>query len=305
MNAKTQQTIISVIAAVALGATLLACGLAACCLPQATNFLSANTSAFELSPYEPSELTALADTTRDFTIDDYGRSDFGEEGARAVLCEKIIEAARASAAEDSPTSDRWTPAARAVLDKVEDQASFLGESSDSEAAAFADATAMRDAVAKLAALDQAYALDDAALSHLTDVNDVISRVTWALIGVAVLAAFCLMVSMRSFGAQAAGRALMWAGGGIVVLLVLLGAWALIGFESFFAAFHSLFFAEGTWTFPYDSLLICMYPTAFWMGMGAIWLVTTGALSILSLVSGRMLVKRAHEQAATAGNDPLG
>lgn len=291
MNVRTQQTIISAIAAVALGATLLACGLAVCCLPQATNFLSANTSAFELSPYEPSQLTALADATREFTVDDYGRSDLGEEGARAALCEKIIDAARTSAAADSPTSDRWTPAARAVLGEVDDKASSLGEDSGSEA----DAAAMRDAVASLAALNQAYALDDAALSHLTDVNDVISRVTWALIGVAVLAAFCLMVALRSFGAQAAGRALMWAGGGIVVLLVLLGAWTLIGFESFFAAFHSLFFAEGTWTFPYDSLLICMYPTAFWMGMGAIWLVTTGALSILSLVSGRMLVKRAHVQ----------
>jgi gltX_bact: glutamyl-tRNA synthetase len=39
------------------------------------------------------------------------------------------------------------------------------------------------------------------------------------------------------------------------------------FNGFFAAFHSLFFASGTWTFSYDSLLITMYPPEFLDGDG--------------------------------------
>lgn len=152
---------------------------------------------------------------------------------------------------------------------------------------YANATA-----SELASAPDAYTLTPDALSHLDDVFDVVSRTFMAMIGVAVLSAFCLMVLLRTFGMRAVARALTWAGAGVIALFVALGAWAALDFNGLFAAFHSLFFAAGTWTFPSDSLLICMFPLAFWMGMGAVWLATTALLSILSVVLGVAMSKRA-------------
>ena len=50
------------------------------------------------------------------------------------------------------------------------------------------------------------------------------------------------------------------------------------------------FAAGTWTFSWDSLLICMYPPEFWVGMGAIWLVVTVACCVVCITIGRLLRK---------------
>ena len=80
-------------------------------------------------------------------------------------------------------------------------------------------------------------------------------------------------------------------GGIVVLAAFaaLGIWALVDFNGFFSAFHGVFFSQGNWTFAYDSLLICALPTAFWMGMGILWLVVSVVLcAICIMVGGRLL-----------------
>ena len=150
--------------------------------------------------------------------------------------------------------------------------------------------------AQLEAAPDAYALTPYALDHLDDVHAVIERVMPALLGIAVLAAFCFAVTLRQFSTRAVGCALLLAGCGVIAVFVALGAWVLIDFDSFFAAFHSLFFSAGTWTFPYDSLLICMYPQAFWMGMGAVWLATAVTLSILSVVFGIVLTKKRAQSA---------
>lgn len=65
----------------------------------------------------------------------------------------------------------------------------------------------------------------------------------------------------------------------------LGNRVAIDFEGLFAVFHSLFFAQGSWVFSADSLLITMYPEPFWIGMGAIWLATTIAVSAVSAIAG--------------------
>lgn len=277
---RTQENVLSAVCAVALALTFFACGLVTCCLPITTQVLAGATCNTDKSPYAQDELISLAEATRDFTVDDYGRADVGEEGARDALAREVLEAARVAADPASPTADRWSAPARATLASLGDNAGAEG-------------------MQTLAEVSQSYALDEAALSHLTDVNEVIARFTPSLLGIAVLAAFCLMATLRLFGARPVGRALLGAGAGVLAAFLLLGAWALAGFDGFFAAFHSLFFADGTWTFPSDSLLICMYPTAFWMGMGGVWLATSCALSILSGGLGLVMLRR---QAGAAAQD---
>ncbi|WP_455522035.1 lipoprotein intramolecular transacylase Lit [Senegalimassilia anaerobia] len=133
-----------------------------------------------------------------------------------------------------------------------------------------------------------------AISHLDDVYRVASMAKPAL---AIMAVLCIAglahVAVR-IGRRALGRTLIAGGGLVLAAFCALGAWAAIDFDGLFAAFHSLFFQAGTWTFPYDSLLITLYPTAFWMGMGGIWLAVTCGLSILAVLIGFTLGHKQHD-----------
>lgn len=133
-----------------------------------------------------------------------------------------------------------------------------------------------------------------AVSHLDDVYQVVSIAKPVLLAVAILCAAGLAHVAVRINQRALGRVLF--AGGIVVLVAFaaLGAWAIIDFNGLFAVFHSLFFQAGTWTFSYDSLLITMYPTAFWMGMGGIWLAVTCSLSILAVLVGFTLGHKQHD-----------
>lgn len=156
---------------------------------------------------------------------------------------------------------------------------------------------------ELAEAPEQYTLTPDAIAHLDDVYDVVQRAMPALLACAVLAAFTFFCCFYMFGSRSVGRPLAYAGGVVIAAFAILGVWALADFNGLFAVFHSLFFVEGTWEFSYDSLLICMYPQAFWMGMGATWLAVTLILSILSLICGLTFIrqeKRLHAtQKATA------
>ena len=143
----------------------------------------------------------------------------------------------------------------------------------------------------LLAAPDLYTLDADAISHLDDVYQVVKVAQAVLIVVAILAvAACAHVGVRR-GRRALGRVFWLAGLFVLVAFLALGLWIAVDFNGFFSVFHSLFFAEGSWTFSAESLLITMYPTAFWMGMGAIWVVVTCLLSIISLLLGAKLRRR--------------
>ena len=144
---------------------------------------------------------------------------------------------------------------------------------------------------ELAAAPEEYTLPADALSHLDDVYHVVAGARIGLIVVALVAvAACAHMAIR-VGRRALGGVLMAAGIAVIAVFALLAAWVIADFNSFFAAFHSLFFANGTWTFSCDSLLITMYPPEFWIGMGAVWLAATGLLSAASVVVGALLRRK--------------
>jgi integral membrane protein (TIGR01906 family) len=123
------------------------------------------------------------------------------------------------------------------------------------------------------------------VSHLRDVRAVLSGARTATGAAALLlaayVAWC--VAKRRFPQLRGGMA----GGAAVTaaLVVLAAAVSFLDFDSFFAAFHGVFFAAGTWTFPYDSMLIRLFPEAFWAASGAAWaglcLVAAGVLALAS------------------------
>lgn len=148
----------------------------------------------------------------------------------------------------------------------------------------------------LASADEEFTLTADALSHLDDVYGVVVAARTALAAIAVAALACCVFLGARGGRRALAGVLLAAGAIVLAAFIALAAWVAVDFNGFFAAFHSLFFANGTWTFSWDSLLITMYPPEFWMGMGAVWLAATGLLSILSIIVGTLLRRSGREHA---------
>lgn len=146
-----------------------------------------------------------------------------------------------------------------------------------------------------------YVVGEEEISHLDDVHDVASDMLYPILGTATLSAFLLMVGLQFFGIDVVRRSLLYAGAATISILVILGSWAVVSFDSLFAVFHSLFFANGTWQFPADSLLITMLPENFWIGMAALWFASSVLVSILSILLAIFIGRRRERVRMIAGD----
>lgn len=284
-------SILAGIGATVLAVTLLVCGFAACCLPVTTASLAGAVSTGADSPYTHEQLVELAQETRAFTVDAHSSM----EEARESLAADVVAAAREASAEGAPKYSQWTQQARQVLgDGGGESSAAAADAGEAGAAAAADGTALEtmDALAKVS---DRYALDADAVSHLEDCNGLITGLSsyLGMIGVAAL----IIALVLGFRKQFAALAFMLRMGPALLLavLVVLGLWGLVDFNGLFAAFHSLFFVEGTWTFNYDSLLISMYPIDFWMGMGAVWVGSVIGVGLLCFAAGCLFAWKAQVQ----------
>ena len=116
--------------------------------------------------------------------------------------------------------------------------------------------------------------DAAAVSHLGDVFGVLNaaKLFTGLVTALVTIWIAIELARRRPGRIADA---LRAGAVLSVAFVLLAAAAAtLDFDSFFTAFHGLFFRSGTWTFAYDSLLIQAFPEPFWVTSGAAWATLT-------------------------------
>lgn len=261
--------VFSAVSGIALAVTLVAMGFVACAafdLP--TRMLSQAYSNDANSPYTKEELVVAAVAAKHYTINDNDRH------ALYTAMDAVAQSAQADGRELPEGLDLYdvyiSTSRDAHLVEPTEEDLIMAEYSLS----FAD--------------EEPYVLTPDALSHLDDVYDVIQQAKPWLFAAAIIAYVgCIAVAFRG-GKRALGRVLGGAGAGVFVAFALLAAWVAVDFNGFFAAFHSLFFAAGTWTFSWDSLLICMYPPEFWMGMGAIWLAVTVAGCVVCLIIGKLL-----------------
>lgn len=138
--------------------------------------------------------------------------------------------------------------------------------------------------------------DESAVAHLGDVASVLRAARWATLvaAAAVVAWVALSLRRRRYAAVRDG---LWSGAALSLVLVLVAALAgTMDFGAFFSAFHGLFFAEGTWTFGYDSLLIQLFPEPFWVTAGVAW------ATLIGVFAGGMLVGAAAAQRASRRPD---
>jgi integral membrane protein (TIGR01906 family) len=121
--------------------------------------------------------------------------------------------------------------------------------------------------------------DAAAVAHLGDVRSVLrsSRLAAGIVSALVFLWVVVGVFRRDTrGLASALRGGFWATIALVIAGVVVAA---SDFSTFFSAFHSLFFASGTWLFPEDSLLIRTFPEKFWVWGGVGWGLATLTMAI--------------------------
>tara|TARA_B100000315_G_C14430851_1_gene520053 strand:- start:159 stop:785 length:627 start_codon:yes stop_codon:yes gene_type:complete len=100
------------------------------------------------------------------------------------------------------------------------------------------------------------------ISHMKDVRRLINRgsyLLYFLVGLFIVLVIVFIKSVRRGVAKYLGISLI-AGGSIVIVVSLL-LW-LFDFSNLFTNFHLMFFPQGNWMFPSDSMLIRLFPKAF-------------------------------------------
>ena len=121
---------------------------------------------------------------------------------------------------------------------------------------------------------------DGEVSHMADVKLVILSAFGAGVLLILLSLIAVIyLRRRSTGGVRRG---LFAGSIITLVVILsLGVLGVLGWEQFFAQFHSVFFASGTWTFSLQDTLIRLFPAQFWVDGG---IVIAGLVLIAALVT---------------------
>ena len=252
--------IVSVIAGLALAVAFVGAGFVVCATPPVTSALSNMFSDDALSPFSRSQLVTVAEATRDYS---FGAHD------KAALYEAIYKV-DLQLRQEIVNANGTIPFAFPRLDVVTDRGSVEQYE-----------TAFRGA-------SELYCYSADTISHLDDCHDIASRAYPLVIAFAAIGALGLVLVGVTGGKRKVGAVLLVSGVVVLVSFIALGAWAAIDFAGFFAAFHGILFAQGNWTFPYDSLLICALPAPFWAGMGVVWLAVSLLASVLAVVVGKRL-----------------
>ena len=263
------QRIAGAIGTLALAVLLFASGFFTCAAPPATALLANAFSAENAATtFSHANVVGVANATRDYS---FGNHD------KQVLLQAIYDANVDAAA-------RRASAGLAAAKNAPDLADVNRDDTAAIEQAFASAS-------------DVYVYDADMISHLDDCYSLAQTGYVVVGGVFVVCLACLIAVGVRAKSRGVGRVLIVAGSIVIALFAIAGIWAAVDFYSLFRTFHQVFFAQvGNWTFSADSLLICALPESFWMGMGAVWLVTSIIASILSILIGSWLVRRARRRA---------
>jgi len=134
-------------------------------------------------------------------------------------------------------------------------------------------------------------LDPSERSHMVDVGGLV-RILAALEAVAIVVLLISGWLLRNERARR-GRLLLGAALAVGAVAIVLGVFFAVAFDTAFAAFHALFFKQGTWQFGPDSNLIRLFPEAFWFETSLL----AGLSIILSAALAVWLARRAMRSGA--------
>jgi integral membrane protein (TIGR01906 family) len=261
---KAIQVIINMVTAIMLAFALIGGGFAVCVASPVTHGLSWVFSDDATSPFDRNQLATVADATRDYA---FGKHDL------LALYQTIYDVDVEFRGSVGYSAASTTSAGFPKVDQVTDRTSL---------------TQLREA---FNGASEVYCYSQAELSHLDDCY-VLARLSYpVIIAAAILALAGLIFTGVTGRRRRLGAVFLAAGVLVMVLFVALAVWAALDFQGFFTAFHGVLFSQGNWEFPYDSLLICALPTAFWVAMGVVWLILALLFALISILIGRKLLKK--------------
>lgn len=139
---------------------------------------------------------------------------------------------------------------------------------------------------------------DAEVGHMVDVKQVMLG---TMLGGFIAAVICLVIIVLLYRMRkgAIGRAFFAGALWFTVAMTLLAIVAVFGWEAFFAGFHQVFFADGTWTFTMSDSLIRLYPEPFWIDaaswIAGITLVVMILIMLLTAPTGRRRYRNEQAQ----------
>ncbi|OAV60243.1 TIGR01906 family membrane protein [Enteractinococcus helveticum] len=134
----------------------------------------------------------------------------------------------------------------------------------------------------------------AEVGHMADVKQVmlVTMIAGLVAAVVCVVAMIMLYRMRKGGiARSLFAGAVW----FTAVMIVLAVVAAFGWQAFFAGFHQIFFADGTWTFATSDSLIRLYPGQFWVdaaaGVAGLTLVTM----IVILVCTAPTARRRHNR----------
>lgn len=102
------------------------------------------------------------------------------------------------------------------------------------------------------------------LSHMADVQILATRALTLDYALGVLIALAVIALWRGASSALALRGLFNGAALTLAIFGALGLFALVAFNTFFVAFHRIFFVGDSWMFAYTDSLIQFYPQPFWV-----------------------------------------
>ena len=138
--------------------------------------------------------------------------------------------------------------------------------------------------------DGSPAFNQREVGHMRDVRLVTGNIYLAQAVLFIAAVMAVVALVRGKTHMAAASALLTGALVTVALFVALVVFVFTGFDTFFTAFHRVFFSGDTWLFSYSDTLIRLYPVQFWFDAATVIGVTTiveaAALGVIAWRWGR-------------------
>lgn len=135
-----------------------------------------------------------------------------------------------------------------------------------------------------------YTVDE--LSHLEDVNEVMNGIDYLFYGITLVVIGTLIIFRHD--KEYLHQLLWYSGLTAVGIILLVGLLSLLSFNGLFTLFHQLFFPQGNWQFPIDSLLIQTFSLDFFITISSRIFLTTLILGSLFILLSFILKRHASQ-----------
>jgi integral membrane protein (TIGR01906 family) len=126
------------------------------------------------------------------------------------------------------------------------------------------------------------------LRHMVDVQSVYQSITVAGIVCALIwlggAATSHVIGASDESPSRIADGMLKGGAFTLILLIAVSAFMILSWNTFFTAFHRLFFEGDTWIFPHSDTLIRLFPIRFWIDVAAtiVGLLVVEALAVSAI-----------------------